>query len=590
MEHSPRIVQGANEAILKQEASALFGVPEQELIINYISALRDDVVQAVVFPAAYAAESENMDSIFQLHFKNDGTYLELLPARGNGKTLDPQRIEQFLQRKKLKEFKTDVFDQVMKLECGYEKVAGAQEELLLNEDLEITVSQDEMLAFAALLPAENGGLPMNRERALSQLTEKGVTHGIDDAVLESLIEGKQYFRRFGIARGAAAVDGESGYLQFHFERVHPGMQALFDEKVKVDYKNLDLYSRVKAGDKLVTNVQATEGETGYTVKGKQLKQKLGKDAKMPRGEKVTYNEDKSIMFAAVSGRVDYVKDRIVVSNVLTIDGDVDLSVGNVEFDGDVVVKGNVLSGFIVKATGRIEVKGNVQRAEIRAGGDVVVINGIQGLDSGLVETGGTLTTKFMERSKVRAKVAVIADQIIQSNVECGGEVMAKGEHGAIIGGNVKAASVVIAKTIGTEEQIKTSVEVGISPSLRNELALTERTIAQLSKQIDDLEKICNYLKTLTELPPERQDLLRKSIQSKLELAQEQEKLILKQQELSSITESATDGKIHVTKEIYPGVSLFISMVPYRVMGTPIQAATFRNSKGEITFGPCEAGM
>jgi len=590
MERGPKIVQGETEAMIKQKAAVIFDAAESDLSVHFVKPKSGDMLQAVVYPAADMRKYENMDGTFNLYFEKDGTYFEMIPASGSGKTLDRRRLEQYLERKKLKDIQWELVDQILDHGVGFEKIAAVQTGIQLNEDLEIIISQDEMTAYAALLPAEQGGLPMTRERAQAQIAEQGVTYGIDETILENVMLEKQFYRRFAIARGTSAQDGENGRLIFHFKRDHFGMQMLLDEKDKVDYKNLDLYAKVNAGDLLVSKLPATEGQTGYTVKGKALKAKSGKESKLPRGDKVTYNQAKSEMYAAVSGRVDYVGDRISVSNVLTIDGDVDFSVGNIDFNGDVIVKGNVISGFKVKATGRVEVKGNVQRAQVIAGGDVVVVNGVQGLDSGYVETGGTLSTKFLERSRVKAKVSVIADQIIHSHVECGGEVVAKGEHGAIIGGTIKATVRVIAKVMGTEEQVKTNVEVGINPALRNELSEAERQLAEVLKQLEEREKITNYLKAQPQLTPERQELMRKTILSKLELTQEQERLTKKCEELSSMTESANDGKVHVTKVIYPGVILIISMVPYRIIGSPIQSATFQKQKGEVIFGPCETNV
>ena len=54
----------------------------------------------------------------------------------------------------------------------------------------------------------------------------------------------------------------------------------------------------------------------------------------------------------VSGHVILENDKIFVSNVLEL-VNVDNSTGDIDYEGDVVVKGNVLAGFTVKATGDI---------------------------------------------------------------------------------------------------------------------------------------------------------------------------------------------------------------------------------------------
>lgn len=68
----------------------------------------------------------------------------------------------------------------------------------------------------------------------------------------------------------------------------------------------------------------------------------------------------------VSGHVILENDKIFVSNVLEL-VNVDNSTGDIDYEGDVVVKGNVLAGFTVKATGDITVSGIVEGATVIAG-------------------------------------------------------------------------------------------------------------------------------------------------------------------------------------------------------------------------------
>ena len=68
----------------------------------------------------------------------------------------------------------------------------------------------------------------------------------------------------------------------------------------------------------------------------------------------------------ISGHVILENDKIFVSNVLEL-VNVDNSTGDIDYEGDVVVNGNVLAGFTVKATGDITVSGIVEGATVIAG-------------------------------------------------------------------------------------------------------------------------------------------------------------------------------------------------------------------------------
>ena len=62
-----------------------------------------------------------------------------------------------------------------------------------------------------------------------------------------------------------------------------------------------------------------------------------------------------------------------------------LSTGNIKFDGDVVVKGNVEDNMAVEAGGDIDIMGNANNASLKASGRVVVYKNLIG---GSVQAGG----------------------------------------------------------------------------------------------------------------------------------------------------------------------------------------------------------
>ena len=66
-----------------------------------------------------------------------------------------------------------------------------------------------------------------------------------------------------------------------------------------------------------------------------------------------------------------------VNETLTL-AKVDLSTGNINFDGSLHIKGDVADGVAVDVSGSVLVEGVVARATIVAGGDIVIKNGIIG--------------------------------------------------------------------------------------------------------------------------------------------------------------------------------------------------------------------
>ena len=65
------------------------------------------------------------------------------------------------------------------------------------------------------------------------------------------------------------------------------------------------------------------------------------------GRNLVISEDGRKLISQVNGHVILENDKVVVSNVLEL-VDIDNSTGDIEYNGDVTIKGNILAGFSVK--------------------------------------------------------------------------------------------------------------------------------------------------------------------------------------------------------------------------------------------------
>lgn len=455
-----------------------------------------------------------------------------------------------------------------------------------DEDVAIAVTPDEMTARLTLLPPEGEGALLTMATLRARIAAQKITYGIDETVLERVLSEREYNQVIEFAHGTPPIDGQNGAITLHFGTEHGGMPTYDQESDRVDFKQLDLFENVTEGQLLATRTPATQGEKGYTVKGRALTPRGGREARMPSGTKVRYNDDRTEMYAACSGRVDLHGESVHVSNVYEVRGDVDLSIGNISFDGDVVVHGNVISDLEIRATGNVTIYGAVQRSAIYAGGDVLIANGLQGMDGGLVETEGKLTAKYIERGIVRAQTGVLVDQITHSTVECRGEVLVKGKHGTVVGGIIRARDQVVASVIGSINHTRTRIEVGVDPASVARMSQLATQIAALDKQIEECEKICHYLQQRTggDSNPAK---LRTVIQGKMQRIQQQQTYRKEYDELKQETDRETLGRIHVLETAYPEVSISIVTHAYKIQNGNICAATFRLSDKEVVFGPCE---
>jgi uncharacterized protein (DUF342 family) len=151
-------------------------------------------------------------------------------------------------------------------------------------------------------------------------------------------------------------------------------------------------------------------------------------------------------------------------------GDVGLATGEIEFEGSVIVEGDVNTGCRIEAGGDVEVRGSVYGGIVEARGNVTVQYGIT--HQARVTAGGNVRAKFVEYSEVKASAHVWAsDGIVQSTIVAGGKVEALGRYGAIVGGHVNGRLGVSAREVGSPSGVPTSIVAGVAPDL---LAKLER--------------------------------------------------------------------------------------------------------------------
>jgi uncharacterized protein len=211
------------------------------------------------------------------------------------------------------------------------------------------------------------------------------------------------------------------------------------------------------------------------------------------------SDDGLTIIADVNGEATFINGKINVETVYTINGDVDLKTGNQFFLGTIVVNGNIEDGFSVKATGNIEVKGNVGRAEVAAEGDVIFHQGVAGKGSGTVTAGKNVWAKFIENAQVVAGNNVIVTQsIINSDITADRRIICSGgKHAAIIGGRYRACEEINAKSIGTATGgAETILEVGSDPKSKSRMDELGVKMNAIEKQKEELEKNISTLNDL----------------------------------------------------------------------------------------------
>lgn len=447
--------------------------------------------------------------------------------------------------------------------------------------VKIRLSKDRMMAFLFIFPPRYGGKEIEKKDILETLKENKIIYGLKEDLINSITENKQYFQFFIIAEGTAAINGKDGSVIECAPKTSE-IDIQEDEKGNVDYKNLNIIHTVEKGFVICEIIKPTEGKSGVSVLGETLVAKDGKAPKIPAGKNTVLSEDGTQLLAEIDGYISYEREKYRVENRLEIKGDVDNSVGNIDFLGDVVVYGEVKNGFKIKATGNVHVKEMVEGAEIHAGGSIVIDKGMNGNKRGILNAGEDIKCKFLENCTVTAGGSIHTESIVWCDVLCDESVYAKNNKGVIIGGSITATKSVEAKMIGSKSNQKTSIVLGITPNLLNERTESEQLLKTTEATLSMLEKNVNFLSSVPSLSEDKKKVLQQLKQQK-KLYETQKKTL--KERLEQITYAMTDFSECRVKcdTIFPVTKITIGQASFTVT-TISYKCNFYFSEDDVVLG------
>ena len=283
-----------------------------------------------------------------------------------------------------------------------------------------------------------------------------------------------------VARGIAAVPGEDARFVFHVQGGRQSCELLEDGSI--DFHRQMITSVVEPGDLLAEKIQATAGENGVDVRGRSITASAGADASLQHGPNVSVSADGLQYVAACTGVVFRDETSIDVLDLVTIDGDVDYSTGDLTFDrSGVHVGGTIRSSFAVEASDTVVVDGAVEDAVVRSGGDVIVARGILQGRYGSVRADGRIEAAFANEAQLLAgKEIVVHDSVFSSYLAAREQIRVADGKGVIVGGTTVAGRRIEVRVAGSHSGVRTLLQVGVDYERMQEL---ESRVAEVEKRM-----------------------------------------------------------------------------------------------------------
>ena len=452
----------------------------------------------------------------------------------------------------------------------------------MEELFDLIVSRDKMTASLSCKKDDEEGPQATVDELYGFLNKRKIVFGIIHENLVQLAAGA--VGREGktiVAEGIPPIHGSDGYLidQTGSDSL---ANADTDGEKAIDFRNLHQISSVGAGQVLATIMPPKRGIPGKSIYGAAIAAKNGKPCKLKAGKNVLFHAGQLI--ASADGQVSFTSTSVNVYPVFEVNGDLDLKTGNIDFIGNVVIRGNVPSGYTLKAGGDIYIDGLVENAVLTSGGSIVIGGGVTGMGHGVLEAGADVQAAYLNQASVKAGADVlVSSSILHSQVLSGGRVVCKKGH--IIGGKVEAHKGVETNDIGNLHYTRTLICIGDSQRAADREAEIHREMDILGNSLSKLKVVCHKLNMKKEseegLSVKEKVIYGKSLSTEKSL---QEKIDGLSGELSQLKNSNNDVYLAAKGRIFPNTQ--ISFGKYcKPVPTTLQQTKFFLSDGEILSIP-----
>lgn len=459
-----------------------------------------------------------------------------------------------------------------------------------DSSVNLEISSDKLTAWLTFktIYDEEAYIPEELEHFLRT---KGIVHGLLHDNLRLICKNPILYmaQKIEVAKGSPPSKGLDGVVEFvDVARKQDGDQEQ-SELAVVDFKQVKKLDNVVRGQLIARLVPPQTGSSGTNIYGESIAGAVGKPARFKVGKNVVVNGEGNLMYAAIDGLISLTdRDKINVFPVFEVKGDVDYRVGNIDFVGTVVIRGNVLTGFKVNAAGDIRVVGGVEGAELISGGSIEITGGVMASGKGRVNAANNIKCSFIQDAFITAGGDITVNQsILHSTVKAGRKVICEGSKGLIVGGNIQAGDGVAAKTVGNAMSTGTIIEVGVNPALREEQVKLRTTIKEQTENFERTDKalvILDQMAASGRLTPDRLAMRQKLMYTKQQtmelLTQSKERMM----EIEKQLENSETATVAVRNQVFGGVKVVIGRYT-RYIKDNTGSVVFKYENGEVVMVP-----
>jgi uncharacterized protein (DUF342 family) len=448
----------------------------------------------------------------------------------------------------------------------------------LHAKADVFISSDKMQCKLSIAPA-NGGDNLSLEQLTEQLNkEKIAEHLIDTEVLKSALEKSlngEEIKQLLVAEGKEPVNGEDTQFTLLLN-VPEHKDTTLEEDGTTNYYETRQYPSINIGTELMRKSEPTKGTPGYNVFGKEIKARNGKVIRFAKFKNAEIaKDDENLLVATMKGHPVIGPKSVSIDDILSL-RNVDLSTGNIHFDGSVEVAGNVFPQMLVEASGDISVKGYVENATLISGSNILIGAGVisEKIDddeelkfTSTLKAGGNIQALFFNQTDARANGDIIAKQYAMNSRLIATRKIIMGDgggKGVLLGGSASAGESVEVNTLGSSAYIKTQLDCASKKRLQQH---SEKIFGERERRQKELDQLQSFMEKVAGNKQENLGKVLINKTRKIEaavkrLSAQLETLNQEWESITELVENADSATITIHKKMFPNSLITINDIAY----------------------------
>ncbi|QOR68582.1 DUF342 domain-containing protein [Cytobacillus suaedae] len=448
----------------------------------------------------------------------------------------------------------------------------------MSDLFRLKVSKDSLQAILTVEEKEIDFSFVSELSIISFLESKGVTFGIQGEAVKNIKENPELlYSENLIALGQKPINGQDGFLKIDITDESNSSNEEFN------YRNVIKIPSVQIGQKIASVIPPTSGVNGKTIFNQELPAIPGKPLKLRVGKNIVEKDGQ--LYATIDGQLSLTGKIINVFPVFEVNGDLDLKTGNISFIGNVIIRGNVPTGYSVHAGGDIKIYGLVEGADLNAGGSIYVSGGIAGSNRGKVTAVGDIHASYINQGHIEAGHNIeVKSTILHSFLKAGKQVFCN--SGNIIGGCCTAAESIHTLNLGNEMHSKTEICFNVDPKLIEQERVLTHQLEQIKAETEKLkiiaEKLTEKYRSIGSLNSQELTLLKRQKITETQLNTKELEVFEQLQGIHRAIKEIEQSYLLVNGIIYPNVTITFGKYK-RIINSPNKAVKIHLDNKEIVI-------